>query len=81
MHAFITFKATRKPRTVQSGLPQAEAIAAASHFYDQAKILSDHELLASGVSVMVVTDEEAQAFEESGRIPHGFKPLLQCGGW
>ncbi len=81
MHSFLTFKASRKPQLVESGLSKEDAIQAACRLYENSKILSNHNLLASGVSVIVMTDEDAQVCVEQGRLPHGFRPEYQCGGW
>jgi hypothetical protein len=81
MHSFITFKATRKPHIIGSGLPKDTAITAANELYDTCKMLSDQQLLVSGVTVMVMTDEEALACVEAGHLKHDVKPQHQCGGW
>lgn len=83
MYTVLTFKATRTPKLVVSGLDKPSAIVRASDLYDHAKILSDHAYLASGVTVVVMTDEEAQEAIESGTLPHLSKNRLvyQCGGY
>ncbi len=81
LYSYLTFKATRQPRVVQSGLPIETAIADGSKFYDHAKLLSDHGLLASGVCVLVVKDDEAERAEASGALCATEAIAYQCGGF
>lgn len=83
MYSVLTFKATRVPRMVISGLGKESAIARACDLYDQAKLFSDHGYLVSGVTVVVLTDQSAEAAITAGMLPHLSRNLLvyQCGGY
>ena len=86
MHTVLTYKATRKPQSVATGLDRGAAIEAANALYDTTKMLSDHGLLASGVSIVVMTDTDAQAAVAAGSLPClvvGKDSVLihQCGGY
>lgn len=83
MYSVLTFKATRTPRMVISGLGKETAIARASDLYDHAKLLGDHDYLVSGVTVVVLDDAVAEAAILAGTLPHLSKNLLvyQCGGY
>lgn len=86
MHTVLTYKATRTPQLVEAGLTPDAAIDAANALYDTTKMLSNHGLLASGVSVIVMTDADAETAIASGRLPFrvvGKDSVLvhQCGGF
>jgi hypothetical protein len=81
LYSVITFKATRKPQLAHSGLSKLAAIEAATRLYEAGKVMGDHGFMASGVSVMMATDKEAEQFVLDERLPHGFKSEFQCGGW
>lgn len=61
----------------------SEAIKTAGALYDHSKLLSDHGYLASGVTVVVMTDEAAAAAIEKGFLPSPSENALlyQCGSY
>ena len=84
MYTVLTFKATRKPQPVATGLDRGTAIEAANALYDTTKMLSNHGLLASGVSVIVMADADASTAVAAGCLPFrivGKDSVLvhQCG--
>jgi small ligand-binding sensory domain FIST len=86
MHTVLTYKATRTPKYVVSGLDLASAVAKANQLYDASKTLSDHGLLASGVCVVVLPDADAELAISQGCLPHrvmGEDSVIahQCGGY
>jgi hypothetical protein len=81
MYSYLTFKATRTPKIIKSGRALNCAITEAASMYEQSKILSDHGLLASGVCVVVMTDEDAADAVSSEFLPEGKSLVYQCGGW
>lgn len=83
MHSVLTYKATRVPRLVIASLSLPEAIKRAGELYDHSKLLSDHGYLASGVTVVVLSDEVAAIAIEKGSLPPRSENALlyQCGGY
>lgn len=83
MHSVLTYKATRAPRLVVASLSLPDAIKRANALYDHSKLLSDHGYLASGVTVVVLTDEAAALAIEEGRLPSPSENALlyQCGSY
>lgn len=73
MYSVITFKATNGPKLVKNNLTIEEATKLADVLYDSSKIFYEHNLLKSGVSLMVVTDENGMLFVEQGYLPPIFK--------
>jgi hypothetical protein len=82
-YSFLTYKATRAPKLVNSGLTLDEAVSGAVELYDRAKSTNDRELLANGECVVVMTDDDAQMAIKSGCLPQirEKKVLYQCGGY
>lgn len=86
MHTVLTYKATRTPQAFATGLSKGAAIEAANALYETTKMLSDHGLLASGVSIVVMTDADALSAVAAGSLPFrvvGKDSVLvhQCGGY
>lgn len=81
MYTYITFKATRAPKIVESGLDLEEAMYRASALYDKGKICINNEPLVTGVTVMVVPDQVAIDLEKAGTLPPRFNADFQCGGY
>lgn len=81
MYSVLTLKATRTPKIIEIGLSSSDAIAKASDFYDKAKIFSDHDLLVSGVSIVVMEDSDAAKAVEAGTLSLGVPLVYQCGGY
>lgn len=83
MFSYITFKATRVPQIVESELTLQAAISEAERLYEHCKILSNHELLASGVSVLVLSDADALKAAEDGTLMNLSLGAIkyQCGGF
>lgn len=83
MYSVITFKSTRAPKLVCANFSWEEAVKKANDLYDQSKVLSDHGYLATGVSIIVMTDTSAELCVKNGKLAslHGSALLHQCGGF
>ena len=84
MFSVVIHKATRKPTLATAGLPSmASAIAAAHVLYEACKQLSNANVLASGVSILVLADADAEIITTTGIWPKSTTEhtLYQCGGY
>ena len=82
-YSYLTFKATRAPQLVSSSLPLQQAILLAAELYEASRLLSNHNLLATGVSIIVMKDDDALEAIKLGTLPliPGRNIVYQCGGF
>lgn len=83
MYSVLTFKATRPPQLVVAGISEAQAITKAGDLFDSSKVFAAHGFLVTGVSVIVMSDDNAKRAVESGLLPPLSEDAVvyQCGGF
>jgi pyruvate-formate lyase-activating enzyme len=76
-HTVLVHKATRGPKITHSALTLSEAMAQADQLYEASKLLANAGVLASGVSVLVARQDQAERLVAQGCLyPADHKSVL-----
>lgn len=80
--SIIAYKATRGPRILADRLDRSAVLQKANEIYDSYKCLFKANLAQSGVAIMIVTDDDADALAHEGVITCNEPRILeQYGGF
>ena len=79
-YSVLTFKSTRGFKLLEGDLTWEEALASLDVWYAKSVLFAKHDLMASGVSIMIATEEDAEGLVIDYDIPFWPKILFQAGG-
>lgn len=87
MFSILIHKATHGPKIFKSGMPcKQEAIRHACNLYEASLAFLDHQLLVSGVCIVVMADDMGAKSVASGALPIHIlgtdsELIFLCGGY